>query len=296
MFHNKGMPALHFDASELLHFARLIPNSVALVLSRSGKSVEIVKLMARFKEDGIPVIAITNTENTPLSEGAEVCLQLGAQFDHLISITMYSGLALMGCLLVEQTQGTDMRVLVSELGLKLLQVEQQLPIWSATLEETDWLEPDRPTCFLARGSSMASASEARLLWEEVAKSNASALTTGGFRHGSQEMIFSNSRIAIWIDSRIMRTEDFALIDLMCNASAKVAVIGSQFKSDKVDLYFEVPAARDGWQFIYDVIPAQLASEQLAHRKGVSGDEFRLCPYIIDSEQTLASPEQLLKLV
>ncbi|HDY76161.1 MAG TPA: SIS domain-containing protein, partial [Candidatus Marinimicrobia bacterium] len=61
LFENAGTPAHLVDASELLHFIKIPSNSVIIVLSRSGKSVEIVKLFNIIKGMDTKIIGITNT-------------------------------------------------------------------------------------------------------------------------------------------------------------------------------------------------------------------------------------------
>jgi hypothetical protein len=48
-----------------------------------------------------------------------------------------------------------------------------------------------------------------------------------------------------------------------------------------------PATPPGWQFLVDCLPIQLAAEELARRRGADCDEFRICPYIIESEGGLS---------
>src|SRR5258708_15884441 len=43
IFHSGGRPVYMLDAAELLQFSKIPPHAVILVLSRSGRSVEIVK-------------------------------------------------------------------------------------------------------------------------------------------------------------------------------------------------------------------------------------------------------------
>ena len=47
--------------------------------------------------------------------------------------------------------------------------------------------------FLRRGSGLGSAYEAGLLWEEGAKSPATAMGTASFRHGPQEMVTKDTQ-------------------------------------------------------------------------------------------------------
>src|SRR5208283_15356 len=52
LFQLGGRPVCFQDASELLHFGAITPDSAIIVLSRSGKSIEIVRLIAKAKSKG----------------------------------------------------------------------------------------------------------------------------------------------------------------------------------------------------------------------------------------------------
>ena len=105
LFHAEGRPALLVDASELLHFVQLPRNSAVIVLSRSGRSVEVVNLRSKLERSGAKTVVITNTPDSPLSQVADVVLRLEAAFDHTVSVTMYSGMLLVGGLLASASLG-----------------------------------------------------------------------------------------------------------------------------------------------------------------------------------------------
>src|SRR5215510_1671636 len=46
-FHEAGRPVSLIEASELLRFSRLAPDSAIVIVSRSGRSVEIVNLLGK---------------------------------------------------------------------------------------------------------------------------------------------------------------------------------------------------------------------------------------------------------
>jgi glucosamine--fructose-6-phosphate aminotransferase (isomerizing) len=288
LFDQTGRPALLCDASELLHFGRIFRGSSLIVLSRSGRSGEIVNLLPEAKAAGAKIIAITNTPDSLLAQAADVTLELRAAFDHNVSVTMYSALALVGGLLAVAAQQLLTRPLVESLSTALAAVRERLEPWRQQVAASDWIAPGATTYFLGRGGGRASCHEARLLWEEAAKAPASALTTGGFRHGPQEVLEPGLRIGLWIDGERLRDADLALAADLRRLGARVMTLGQRLPADAGDLVFDLPAIPAPWQFLIDIVPAQLASEHLAGRRGADCDTFRICPYIVEDEAGLPS--------
>lgn len=224
-FNTHGRPAILWDASELLHFSSVPSNSVVIILSRSGKSVEIVRLLCKLRSANARIIAVTNTPESPLGQQADACLVLQVDFDHLVSVTMYSGLTLVGSLLASMALEGLPDSVMEELRNSLTAAQQALPVWQEQIKASDWSEHAAPVYFLARGGSLSSCHEARLLWEEAAKAPAAALPTGSFRHGPQEVIRPGSRVGLWVDGLKMRSEDLRLSQDLRRHGAKVLLIG-----------------------------------------------------------------------
>ncbi|MBA3708838.1 MAG: SIS domain-containing protein [Planctomycetes bacterium] len=283
LFERAGFPVHLTDASELLHVVRIPADSAVIALSRSGKSVEIVKLMAKCRAAGAKVIAVTNTPESPLGTSADALLSLHAAFDHQISITMYSALTLVGGLLACAVTKTLAKDLGTVLSSALTSAEQCFDAWRAAIAASGWFTAEAPTYFLARGGSLATAYEIRLLWEEACKAPASSYTSGGFRHGPQEILKKGLRIGLWIDRDILRAEDLALAKDMRTRGAKVMVIGQDLPAGAGDLVLSLPTIPSAWQFLIDAMPAQFASEHLSRLRGVDCDTFIVCPYVISSE-------------
>ncbi|HYF50228.1 MAG TPA: SIS domain-containing protein [Planctomycetota bacterium] len=283
IFAAAGRPAQLVDASELLHFTTLPANSAIIALSRSGKSVEIVKLLDKAAAANASVVGVTNTPDSPLGKRADAALHLSAAFDHNISITMYSALTLVGGLAAAASVGQNVSDLAPALEQSLLAADAAIQSWRDQAESSSWFEGAVPAYLLARGAGMASASETRLLWEEGAKAPACAMTTGGFRHGPQEIIYSKTHVGLWLDQKVLREQDLSLIADIRRKGVKTMIIGQNVPGDAADLVFQVPAAPQGWQFLVDIIPGQIAAERLARLRKVDCDNFLYCPYIIDKE-------------
>jgi len=285
-FTARGRFALAVDASEMLHFMTLPHGCTVIILSRSGRSIEVVRLLDRLEAAGAQIVAVTNTPESPLAQRVGTVVCLGAAFDHNVSFTMYSGLGLAGALVAAQAQGEDMMSLCAALHTGLGANAARIADWQARFKQSDWFDTEGPTTFLARGASVATCHEARLLWEEVAKQQATALPTGGFRHGSQEMVRQGVRLALWQDRTVLVPEDRLLLADLRRVGAKVMLIGESLGDAEADLLCETAPMPAGWQFLVDILPAQLASEYLAGLRGEDADSFKYCSFVIEGEAGL----------
>lgn len=287
-----GIPALLIDASELLHCAEVPRDSAVVLLSRSGKSTEIVQLVQKCRARSASVIAITNQADSLLAQGSDAVLNTSTDFDHAVSITTYSAIALAGVLLALEATGRSACPIQADLMQSLSAAATAIPEWSKIIERSGWLgEGDEPTYFMARGASLASCHEARLLWEEAAKKPATALTAGGFRHGPQEIVRNGLRVGIWIDAQRMRTQDLNLAHDLRKLGASVLLIGQRLEETAGDCVLCLPDIPARWQFIIDIIPIQIAVERLAAVRGEDPDTFRLCKYIVEDEGGLIHPAE-----
>jgi len=77
-FASTGTPAHFVHPSEAVHgdLGRIHPDDLVLVLSNSGKTEEIVRLLAHLKAHSAGVIAMTSSMNSPLAIAADVVLKL----------------------------------------------------------------------------------------------------------------------------------------------------------------------------------------------------------------------------
>ena len=290
LFHRAGCPAYVQDAAELVHFTKLPRNSAIVALSRSGRSIEIVQLLSKAKQAHATVIGLTNSADGTLAREAHAAIIIPVDFDHGISVNTYSTLAMAAGALAETTGGRFQGPLVDALCGSLAEAEGSSGRWRDQIESSLWLMAGATYYFLGRGSSLGTVHEARLLWEEAAKSPATAMGTGAFRHGSQEMVARGSRFGIWIDSELMRDQDVATARDLRKMGASVLAVGHSLPDQAGDLVLALPASPPGWQFTIDMIPAQLAAERLARLSGVDCDTFRFCSYIVEDEHGLLPEE------
>ncbi len=287
-FNAAGRPVSLIEASEMLRFSRVAPDSAIVIVSRSGRSVEIVNLLGEARSSGAKVVAITNTPDSPLALECDAPVCVGLPFDHAVSVTMYTALAMAAGLVAGAAVGDLDSSLGQSLTESLLSVENSLDHWREKIETSDWTPSSPSGYFLARGASLASCYEARLLWEEAAKAPATAMSTGGFRHGPQEIVYPGLRFCLWLDQHLLRAEDMEVAEDLRKLGAAVMLIGEGLSDGAGDLIFSLPRSPRGWQFLIDIIPAQIAAERLSRLRGVDCDSLRFCPYIVENEGGIIS--------
>jgi glucosamine--fructose-6-phosphate aminotransferase (isomerizing) len=286
LFQLGARPVYLQDASELWQFSNIPADAVLIIISRSGRSLEIVNLLAKARESGAFVVGITNSANGPLAKEANISIVVSIDFDHAISVNTYSSLAATAGALASATAGSFDDQLAGKLLRAIDALAESLAPWQSQILDSAWPAPGSSFYFLGRGGSLGSCHEARLLWEEGVKSPATAMGTSSFRHGPQEMVSNDVRFGVWIDGQRMRPQDLAVVRDLTLLGASVMLIGQDVPKDAADLVLQLPVAPPDWQFLVDVVPAQLAAERMAHLSGVDPDLFRYCSYIVESEYGL----------
>ena len=285
-----GFPAQLIDASELLHFGEVPQGATVVMLSRSGKSTEIVQLVEKCRLRSATIISITNQADSPLAQGSDIVLNINTDFDHAVSISTYSAVALAGALLAFEATGHTAESIKDELSQALVGSAAAIPEWRKTIERSGWLgDGSGFTYFLARGAGLASCHEARLLWEEAAKKPATALSSGGFRHGPQEIVREGLCTGIWISADRMRSQDLDLAHDLKRLGARVLLIGQGLEDSDGNCVLRLPPIPAQWQFLIEIIPIQIAAERLAAIRGEDPDLFRLCSYIVENEGGISRP-------
>src|SRR5581483_11230028 len=146
LFHGGGRPVYLLDAAELVSHATLPRESALIVISRSGRSVEIVQLLEKARASGAAVIGVTNAPEGTLAREAQFPLVYATEMDHAISVVTYTTLALTAGLLASAVLGLPNGKLASELSRAIAEAEKAIAGWQKQLE-TPWLAPGVSSCF-----------------------------------------------------------------------------------------------------------------------------------------------------
>ena len=280
----RGMDVTSVETAELLHFgaAAIGPDTAMVLVSRSGESVEVIKLLERLRGSGIRVLGISNVSDSRLSKMADHCLVIGSPADQLVAIQTYTSTIAVFALL-DAAAGGNLAQAIEELERAIEVLKPVLPHWVASRDEwIPFLQEDTPLYLLARGAAMASAFEGMLLMHETAKAPAIAMSIPQFRHGPVEVVDARFRAIVIGTQSETRTLDLELAQDLMRMGGQVRWLGPEAGSvPALCLWPQGLPAR--FTQVAETIPLQIAAYTKAELRGVTPGDFRWAPAVTASE-------------
>lgn len=278
-----GMDAVTIEAAELLHYRQeAFRDAVAIVVSRSGESVEVAKLLAKLKGRQ-PLIGITNEPGSLLSRTADVGLYVGSLPDEMVAIQTYTGTLLTLYLLASAVANT---LDAAKKQVTALQ-PQFSELVSASIEQMhgwdSFLESGAPVHLLARGPSLASALEGSLLFNEIAKAPAIGMPAATFRHGPVELVDRNFRGIIFAPHGHTRDLNTALGRDLARFGGSVRLIGPSPEPPPGTQWCRVTAVPEALAPLFEIVPVQVAAHRMAQLRGIPAGSFRYTPQVATDE-------------
>jgi glucosamine--fructose-6-phosphate aminotransferase (isomerizing) len=188
-----GIRTQMVETSELIHFRQklLSPKTLLVAVSQSGRSVEILRLL-EFVRGRLPLIAITNTSESPLADQADTTLLTHAGSEHSVSCKTYvsalAALEVLGELLTRREPASAF----SALRLCADAMEQYLSRWDSLLASaSQMMQGIRFLMIAGRGASLAAAGTGGLIAKEAAHFPAEGMSCAALRHGPLELASAN---------------------------------------------------------------------------------------------------------
>ncbi len=182
-----GIPCCSIGASVVsIYSAHLhLRDTILITTSQSGQSPDILSFQAEAKRAGVPTVAVTNNEASPLARDADLCLPLLAGPELSVAATKtfiasaVMAAALIGASGADKAFGEALARLPEDLasaaGLRWSEVEAAVP--SA-----------RSLYVLGRGPSLPMAQEAALKLKETSGLHAEAYSAAEVMHGPMELV------------------------------------------------------------------------------------------------------------
>jgi glucosamine--fructose-6-phosphate aminotransferase (isomerizing) len=285
-----GLSVQIIDAAELLYNPGVLARTCALyiLVSRSGESIEIVKLLKILNQREATVIGIANEIDSYLVQNSVCPIILNSPVDHSVAIKTFTGTLLAFAMLFE--------MLIKELSPKEFAEEIQnfingLSEHIATFTQlsgnwNEFLTPASVIYLLGRGPSLSAVHEGALLFHEMAKLPAIGMGSGSFRHGAVEVVDENFCGIIFSSNGITKDLDIALAEVLVEFGAKVCIVGDcNGLNPSIDRFecWHIGSRYPIFTPILEVIPVQLAAFRLASWLKKSPGKFRYLNSVVDDE-------------
>ena len=288
-----GIAATVIEASELLHYQieACRPGSAAILLSRSGETVEVTKLLAVLKEKRVTVIGVTNVPNSTLAREADYPISTHSFADQLVAVQTYVGtlvtLLLLGATIARDSESQweeDIAALTTALSPFISDCVERSAGWR------EFLDGVKAIYLLGRGPSLGSVSEGTLLFHEVAKAPASAMSAAHFRHGPVEVVSGDFRALVFATQTATRDLDVALASDIVGMGGNARIIGTGEIDAKLRLCAWPAGIPETLAPVVEVVPVQLAALRLAQWRGITPGDFRFAPEVTLTESGFAPIE------
>lgn len=271
----RGMNCSIVEIAELLHYQeRICAGAMVVIFSRSGESIEVVKLLDKLKGAASRVIALTNEPDSTLAKRADVTILVDSLPDEIVAVQSYTGTVAAGLLLAGAVAETfDSRV---------AEIAACGPLMTALIAESleraaEWdsfVKAGAPIYFLGRGDSYASVLEGALLIGETAKEPAVGLAAASFRHGPVEIVDENYRAVIFAGPGATRGINLALSRELAKRGGRIRVIGVGGDDVQGLSLIALPAVADAMLPLLEILPVQIAAMRFAFVKGLEIGKFR----------------------
>lgn len=159
-----------------------LPNTMVIGISQSGRAQDVMEYMAAAKEQGSPVVAITNNPSSPFGNDADIVLPLGAGEEKSVAATKTytASLAALALISVAMSHRPEFLDAIKEApalidrAIKLTNQLEQLAEESKDVQE----------CFvIGRGFNYTTALETALKVMETSYLRARAYSSADLMHG-----------------------------------------------------------------------------------------------------------------
>ena len=251
-------------------------NALVLGVSQSGKSPDIVSVLAEGRKQGCLTLAITNEKDSPLTREADFVIDIQAGAEKAVAATKTYTAELMALAMLSAALGNDDQRMeelnqVPDWAEKILSQNDQI---KAIAQRYLYMEH---CVVLGRGFNYSTAFEWSLKLKELTYVVAEPYSSADFQHGPIAMVERGFPImAVAPGGSVFDSLKNMLAELRNNQNAELLVISDQQSVlELAQSSIELPAGIPEWITpLITIIPAQLFCNHLAHTKGYNAESPR----------------------
>jgi glucosamine--fructose-6-phosphate aminotransferase (isomerizing) len=282
-----GRYASTLTASDALYsMLPSLKNANVVINSRSGETVEVVKLCKALAGQDTPYALVTNEPASTAAGLAAHVVWTNTRKDELVSINVVTGMMTATLILAGAMVG-EMDAIRPELNRLCMVLGDAVRLASARAESFyQLLKNSRPIYLIYRGHSKGSAHNGRLVLEEVSRTPGIAIEAAEFRQGPNEVIDERFGAVLFVPGGKQGELNLSLRADILRSGGRVLLVGSfnGLEAAQNEVLFPIPGLPDFLRPVAEVVPVQLLAYQLARGQGYNPGDVRYISKVILTEE------------
>jgi len=202
-----------------------LADAVAIAISQSGQSPDIVAMQRAARDQGAVTIALVNDEGSPLARDADALIPLCAGAERSVAATksMIASLVAAASLVGHWSEDGELLAALAELP-SVLDLSSAAPFSAAAVET---LAKATSLFVVGRGATLAVAAEAALKLKETSAIHAEAFSSAEVLHGPAGVIEPGFPVLAFAPDDAAREGFFDTLDRLASFGAALTVIDSE---------------------------------------------------------------------
>ncbi len=252
-----------------------LKNTFVLGISQSGKSPDLVSVLAEARRQNVLTAAITNFPHSPLAEQADFVINLNAGVERSVAATKTYTSELMAIALLSAFLSTDP---------SLLKIVQTVPVWVETAlnlnqkihQLVERYRYMKQCVVIGRGYNYATAFELALKLKELTYTIVEPYSSADFLHGPLAIIEPGFPVLMIAPSGMVLPEMQQLMQVLKERGAELITISNDKTTLKAaQTPLSLPTNIPEWiSPIVAIIPGQLFAFNLALTRNYNVDQPR----------------------
>jgi glucosamine--fructose-6-phosphate aminotransferase (isomerizing) len=247
-------------------------NALVLGISQSGRSPDVVAVLAESRRQGALTVAITNDKTSELAAAAEHIVELDAGEERAVAATKtylaeIAVLAMLSAALSgDQASRDELGAIPAALRAALLQEDVVAPL------AVSWARENR-CAVLARGFHYATAREWALKLKELAYVLADPYSAADFQHGPIALVGEGFPVLAVATKGPALEGMTELLARLRDARARLLILSDAELGDLGDVV-AIPSVPEWLSPLVAILPAQLFAYHLARARGLDTENPR----------------------